>query len=116
MLTHLRHGLREEKNSTLPEADRGGRKRDHRKLGRELDLFHFQEEGPGVVFWHPKGWTIFQQLIAYMWRRFIGDTARSTRPDPHAMLWRLQPLGLVPRKLFAAQSAGDDVMPGAGLR
>ena len=39
-------------------------KRDHRKLGRELDLFHFQEEGPGVVFWHPKGWTIFQQLIA----------------------------------------------------
>ncbi|WP_292613384.1 threonine--tRNA ligase, partial [Nitrobacter sp. 62-13] len=35
-------------------------KRDHRKLGRELDLFHFQEEGPGVVFWHAKGWTIFQ--------------------------------------------------------
>src|SRR6476661_5925753 len=37
-------------------------KRDHRRLGRELDLFHFQEEGPGVVFWHPKGWSIFQQL------------------------------------------------------
>src|SRR5499425_736275 len=44
-------------------------KRDHRRLGRELDLFHFQEEGPGVVFWHAKGWTIFQQVIAYIRRR-----------------------------------------------
>jgi len=51
--------------TALEEAE----KRDHRKLGREMDLFHFQEEGPGVVFWHPKGWTIFQQLIAYMRRR-----------------------------------------------
>ena len=44
-------------------------KRDHRKIGREMDLFHFQEEGPGVVFWHPKGWAMFQELIAYMRRR-----------------------------------------------
>ncbi len=44
-------------------------KRDHRKLGREMDLFHFQEEGPGVVFWHPKGWELFQNLVAYMRRR-----------------------------------------------
>jgi len=44
-------------------------KRDHRKLGREMDLFHFQEEGPGVVFWHPKGWQLFQSLINYMRRR-----------------------------------------------
>jgi threonyl-tRNA synthetase len=44
-------------------------KRDHRKLGREMDLFHFQEEGPGVVFWHPKGWELFQNLIAYVRRR-----------------------------------------------
>ncbi len=43
-------------------------KRDHRKLGREMDLFHFQEEAPGSVFWHPKGWTLFQTLIAYMRR------------------------------------------------
>jgi len=43
-------------------------KRDHRKLGREMDLFHFQEEAPGSVFWHPKGWTLFQNLIAYMRR------------------------------------------------
>ncbi|MEQ1520144.1 MAG: threonine--tRNA ligase [Aestuariivirga sp.] len=51
--------------TALEEAE----KRDHRKLGREMDLFHFQEEGPGVVFWHAKGWTIFQQIIAYMRRR-----------------------------------------------
>jgi threonyl-tRNA synthetase len=44
-------------------------KRDHRKLGREMDLFHFQEEGPGVVFWHPKGWELFQALTNYMRRR-----------------------------------------------
>jgi threonyl-tRNA synthetase len=44
-------------------------KRDHRKLGRQLDLFHFHEEAPGAVFWHPKGWTVFQQLISYMRKR-----------------------------------------------
>jgi len=44
-------------------------KRDHRRLGRELNLFHFQEDAPGAVFWHPRGWTLFQQLIAYMRRR-----------------------------------------------
>jgi threonyl-tRNA synthetase len=44
-------------------------KRDHRKLGRELDLFHFQEDAPGAVFWHPRGWIVFQELIAYMRRR-----------------------------------------------
>jgi threonyl-tRNA synthetase len=46
----------------LEEAE----KRDHRRVGRELDLFHMQEEAPGAVFWHPKGWTIFQALISYM--------------------------------------------------
>jgi threonyl-tRNA synthetase len=46
----------------LKEAER----RDHRKIGRELDLFHFQEEGPGLVFWHPKGWAIWQQVEQYM--------------------------------------------------
>ena len=49
----------------LEEAE----KRDHRRLGREMDLYHFQEEAPGAVFWHPKGWTLFQQLISYMRRR-----------------------------------------------
>ena len=41
-------------------------KRDHRKLGKEMDLFHFREESPGSVFWHEKGWALFQKLIAYM--------------------------------------------------
>ncbi len=44
-------------------------KRDHRKLGREMDLFHFQEEAPGSVFWHPKGWNFFQILESYIRRR-----------------------------------------------
>jgi threonyl-tRNA synthetase len=44
-------------------------KRDHRKLGKEMDLFHFQEEAPGAVFWHPKGWQLFQFLINYMRNR-----------------------------------------------
>lgn len=46
----------------LEEAE----KRDHRRLGRIMDLFHFQEESPGAVFWHPKGWTLFQNLIGFM--------------------------------------------------
>ncbi|HYM35241.1 MAG TPA: threonine--tRNA ligase [Steroidobacteraceae bacterium] len=46
----------------LEEAE----KRDHRKIGKEQDLFHFQEEAPGAVFWHPKGWATFQTLIGYM--------------------------------------------------
>ncbi|WP_048647876.1 threonine--tRNA ligase [Nitratireductor soli] len=53
----------------LEEAE----KRDHRRLGREMDLFHFQEEGPGVVFWHSKGWRMFQNLVSYMRRRLDGD-------------------------------------------
>ena len=51
----------------LEEAER----RDHRKIGKKLDLFHFQEEAPGMVFWHPKGWTIYQVIRRYMqdlWR------------------------------------------------
>ena len=46
----------------LEEAE----KRDHRRLGKELDLFHLQEEGPGLVFWHPKGWAIWQAIESYM--------------------------------------------------
>jgi len=49
----------------LEEAE----KRDHRRIGKEQDLFHFQEEAPGAVFWHPKGWTVFQTLIDYMRQR-----------------------------------------------
>jgi threonyl-tRNA synthetase len=51
----------------LEEAE----KRDHRRLGRIMDLFHFQEEAPGAVFWHPKGWKLFQNLVEYMRERQI---------------------------------------------
>ena len=44
-------------------------KRDHRRLGRQMDLFHFQEESPGAVFWHPKGWRLFRSLVGYMRKR-----------------------------------------------
>lgn len=52
----------------LEEAE----KRDHRRIGKELDFFHFQEEAPGAVFWHPKGWSVFQSLIRYMRERQAG--------------------------------------------
>ncbi|SEI24069.1 threonine--tRNA ligase [Tardiphaga sp. OK245] len=85
-------------------------KRDHRKLGRELDLFHFQEEGPGVVFWHPKGWTIFQALIAYMRRRLNGDYSEVNAPQIlDKVLWETSGHWEWYREnMFAAQSAGDE--------
>ena len=49
----------------LAEAE----KRDHRKIGKQLGLFHFQEEAPGMAFWHPKGWTVYQLIQSYMKRR-----------------------------------------------
>jgi threonyl-tRNA synthetase len=61
----------------LEEAE----KRDHRKLGREMDLFHFQEEGPGVVFWHAKGWRMFQNLVNYMRRRLEGTYEEVNAPQ-----------------------------------
>ncbi|MEY3722112.1 MAG: hypothetical protein RL618_2631 [Pseudomonadota bacterium] len=53
----------------LEEAE----KRDHRKLGRVLDLFHFQDEAPGLIFWHPKGWTIWQQVEQYMRKVYVDN-------------------------------------------
>ena len=61
----------------LEEAE----KRDHRRLGREMDLFHFQEEGPGVVFWHAKGWRMFQNLLAYMRRNIQDDYDEVNAPQ-----------------------------------
>ena len=69
----------------LEEAE----KRDHRKIGKEQDLFHFQEEAPGAVFWHPKGWTLFQTLIAYM-RQYQGRAGWQEVSGPEVMdvkLW-----------------------------
>ena len=57
-------------------------KRDHRKLGTQLDLFHFDDCAPGSVFWHSKGWTLFQQLIAYMRQRQLdADYEEVNTPD-----------------------------------
>ena len=71
----------------LEEAE----KRDHRRLGREMDLFHFQEEAPGAVFWHPKGWTLFRSLIDYMRRRQeeAGYVEISTPTVMDSHLWEL---------------------------
>ena len=85
-------------------------KRDHRKLAREMDLFHFQEEGPGTVFWHPKGWTLFQTLIAYMRRRLAADYQEVSAPqvlDKH--LWEVSGhWGWYRENMFMARPAGDD--------
>lgn len=61
----------------LEEAE----KRDHRRLGREMDLFHFQEEGPGVVFWHGNGWKLFQTIISYMRDRLAEDYVEVNAPQ-----------------------------------
>ncbi|MFL2700253.1 MAG: threonine--tRNA ligase [Gammaproteobacteria bacterium] len=53
------------------EAIEEAEKRDHRKLAKEMDLFHFQEEAPGMVFWHPNGWTIYRELKSYMRGRLM---------------------------------------------
>ena len=69
----------------LAEAE----KRDHRKLGRQLDLFHLQDEAPGMVFWHPKGWTIWQEIEQYL-RRVLGANGYCEVKTPMIMdrsLW-----------------------------
>lgn len=69
----------------LEEAE----KRDHRKLGRALDFFHFQDEAPGLVFWHPKGWSIWQQVEQYM-RRVYQDNGYQEVKAPQILdrsLW-----------------------------
>ncbi len=69
----------------LEEAE----KRDHRKLGRELDLFHIDEHSPGTVFWHPKGWTVWQEVEQYM-RRVYRDNGYQEVKGPQLLdqgLW-----------------------------
>ena len=85
-------------------------KRDHRKLGRDMDLFHFQEEGPGTVFWHADGWTIFQEIVAYMRRRLKGEYQEVNAPQMlDKSLWETSGHWQWYREsMFAAQSAGDE--------
>ena len=90
----------------LEEAE----KRDHRKLGREMDLFHFQEEGPGTVFWHANGWTIFQEIVSYMRRRLKGDYREVNAPQMlDKSLWETSGhWGWFRENMFMAQSAGEE--------
>src|SRR5215212_5235291 len=85
-------------------------KRDHRKLGREMDLFHFQEEGPGTVFWHAHGWTIFQEIVSYMRRRLKGDYREVNAPLMlDKSLWETSGhWGWFRENMFMAQSAGEE--------
>jgi len=87
----------------LAEAE----KRDHRKLGREMDLFHFQEEGPGVVFWHGKGWRIFKSLVSYMRRRLAVDYEEVNAPQVlDTALWETSGhWGWYQENMFAVKSA-----------
>jgi threonyl-tRNA synthetase len=90
----------------LEEAE----KRDHRRLGREMDLFHFQEEAPGAIFWHPKGWTLFQTLVAYMRRRLAGDYQEVNAPQVmDKSLWETSGhWGWYRENMFKATVAGDE--------
>ena len=91
----------------LEEAE----KRDHRRLGREMDLFHFQEEGPGVVFWHAKGWKMFQNLVRYM-RRRLDEQGYQEVNAPQVLdksLWETSGhWGWYKENMFKVQVAGDD--------
>jgi threonyl-tRNA synthetase len=93
----------------LEEAE----KRDHRKLGREMDLFHFQEEGPGVVFWHAKGWRMFQALTAYMRRRLAADYDEVNAPQIlDKSLWETSGhWGWYSDNMFAVKSATAFLKP-----
>ena len=71
-------------------------KRDHRKLGKQLELFHFQEEAPGMVFWHPNGWSLYRTLEDYMRRRQSGGGYREIRTPQ-----------VVDRKLWEASGHWD---------
>ena len=71
----------------LEEAE----KRDHRKLGKELDLFHFQDDAPGSVFWHPKGWTLYRTILEYMRKKLekFGYEEVNTPQLVDSSLWKI---------------------------
>ena len=100
---------REELDAYLKQLEEA-EKRDHRKLGREMDLFHFQEEGPGTIFWHPKGWTLFQTLVAYMRRRLAADYQEVNAPQVlDKKLWEISGHWAWYREsMFMARPAGEE--------
>ncbi|MCK6408006.1 threonine--tRNA ligase [Thauera sp.] len=86
-------------------------KRDHRKLGRQLDLFHMQDEAPGMVFWHAKGWTLWQQVEQYL-RRTIGEHGYQEVKTPQIVdrsLWEKSGhWGMYSDLMFTTQSEKRD--------
>ena len=100
---------KEELDAYLKQIEEAER-RDHRKLAREMDLFHFQEEGPGSIFWHPKGWTIFQTLTAYMRRRLAEDYQEVNAPQVlDKRLWEISGhWGWYRESMFMARPAGEE--------
>lgn len=87
----------------LEEAE----KRDHRKLGREMDLFHMQEEAPGQIFWHPNGWTIYTTLQDYMRRqqRRGGYVEVNTPQVVDRKLWERRATGTSTRKTCSSSKS-----------
>ncbi len=86
---------RQELKAHLQQVEEAA-KRDHRRLAREMDLFHFQEEAPGMVFWHPNGWTVYRALEDYMRRRQTEDGYKEIRTPQ-----------IVDRKLWEASGHWD---------
>jgi threonyl-tRNA synthetase len=86
----------------LEEAE----KRDHRKLGKQLDLFHFQDEAPGLVFWHPKGWTIWQQVEQYMRNKYQVNGYQEVKAPQilDASLWARPATGTTTAKTCSSPS------------
>ena len=94
---HLRRGLPQPRGPEGPPHQlEEAAKRDHRRLGKEMDLFHFQEEAPGMVFWHPNGWTIYRALEDYMRRRLSAAGYKEIRTPQ-----------VVDRKLWEASGHWD---------
>jgi threonyl-tRNA synthetase len=82
---HLRHGLgRQGRAARLPDSARGGREARPPQARRELDLFHLEEQAPGMVFWHPKGWTVWQEVEQYM-RRVYRDNGYQEVKGPQIL-------------------------------
>jgi len=81
--------IRKEEQNNYLERLAEAEKRDHRKLGKQLDLYHMQEEAPGMVYWHPKGWIIWQQIEQYM-RRLLSENGYMEIRTPQVLdrsLW-----------------------------
>src|SRR5262249_13910433 len=93
----------------LKQIEEAG-KTDQPKLSPELELFYFHEERPRGEFWHAKGWSLFQSIIAYMRRRLAGDYDEVNAPQLlDKSLWETSGhWGWYRENMFAAQSAGDE--------